>query len=377
MSVFNPSMGGWLGSQGILILGPLGLGAFIGYKLSQWYAEYKSLPEDASIESWPWYKKVSVGWIAKGEGFIEDMKAQWNAELKKEQEIYTSGDAGEIVKYSMWRSLKSLPPFVFVNAIVGTVNWLKHEWERDPWDGLWKTVGIAAGVIAIFIGILAAPATFGGSLLLTAAGIALIASGLAVGTKESYDYTEVKTKKELEKEANDDKDEILYVPMSIANGAYLTYTGMSMYSINAKLQETPLKWKEGYLENHAYPKHGAGMTMEKYKYQGLKQMFEAKYDLPERKNLIIGMYEKSGTKIGIYNKQTGWFTPVEPGGGILTHFPVTSKNPEAYIYRQPRFYSLSPRDHPWILGSGLSTGLTPSLSTNYTRSSNYTGSDHE
>ncbi len=219
MSVFNPIPGATGGLPNWLLWGgPLFIGAYAGIKLSQWYGEYKNLPDNADISSWAWYKKVAVGWIIKGEGFVDALKTQWDAKVKEEQRVYSSGDVGKIVKYNTWRTINSLPPFVFANMINGTVNWLKHEWERDQWDGFWKTVGIVAGVAATIVGIAAAPVTGGGSLALTALGIAMIASGVAVGVKESYEYTEAKTKKELDRDAKDDVDEILYVPMTIISG---------------------------------------------------------------------------------------------------------------------------------------------------------------
>ncbi len=230
MSVFNPIPGATGGLPNWLLWGgPLFMGTYVGIKLAQWYGEYKNLPDNADISSWPWYKKVAVGWIAKGEGFVDALKAQWDAKVKEEQRVYASGDVGEIVKYNTWRTINSLPPLVFANMINGTVNWLKREWERDQWDGFWKTVGIVAGVAATIAGIAAAPVTGGGSLILTAAGIAMIASGVAVGVKESYEYTEAKTKKELDRDAKDDVDEIVFVPSELISGTATLCIGATSY----------------------------------------------------------------------------------------------------------------------------------------------------
>ena len=361
MSVFFPARGELLGGvYNPYLWIPIGLATYTGYKLTSWYSYYKALPDNASIESWPWYKKVAVGWMAKGEGFVDAIGAAFN-NWKKEQEekakLFNKLDSLGKLKFSLTEAFNTAiaPIKAAADFVVGTYNYFKREWERDKWDFAWKLAGIVAGVVATIAGIAAAPVTGGGSLILTAAGITMIASGIAVGAKESYEYTEAKTKKELDRDAKDDLDEIVFVPSMGIAGTLDIYNGIEMYSINRGIQNTPMKWKDAYLEGHGFPKHGKpmGLTLEEYRDQSLSLFQRARGDAFDRQNLVIGSYVKGGVKYGVYDQDTNWFLPVEDKEGIVTYFPVESSNPKSYIFRQPSFYSLSPVHHPEIAGTSL------------------------
>jgi len=381
LDVFNPSAGEktnvlWQLLSGMsLILPGAWTGAYLGQKVAGWYIDYKTLPDDADTSSWPWYKKMAVGWIVKGEAFIGQIGTAINQEIearKKRQQMMTeaferdgiSGIAPYVLEEEF--NIITTPFRPVANLIVGTYNYLSNEWKRDPWDGFWKTVGILAGAAATVIGVFGTPFTGGGSLALTALGLTMLASAVAVAGKESYEYTQAKTKKELFNLATDDTDEIVYVPSTTIGGALYTYHGYRMGQVNKIIDETPLKWKEGNLEGHAYPKHGEpnGMTLEEYKASSIQQLARAKGTMTDRSGLRIGVYEKNGLKIGIYDTKTKWFLPVSKEEGILTYFDIPSNNPDAYFFRQPNIYSLSPVDHPEIFVSGL-VDSSASQSVNY------------
>ena len=247
MSVFFPARGELLGGvYNPYLWIPIGLATYTGYKLTSWYSYYKALPDDASIESWPWYKKVAVGWMAKGEGFVDAIGAAFN-NWKKEQEekakLFNKLDSLGKLKFSLTEAFNTAiaPIKAAADFVVGTYNYFKREWERDKWDFAWKLAGIVAGVVATIAGIAAAPVTGGGSLILTAAGITMIASGIAVGAKESYEYTEAKTKKELDRDAKDDLDEIVFVPSTILGGTATTEIGLTSRVIQVQEDEEIIK----------------------------------------------------------------------------------------------------------------------------------------
>jgi|GEM_PF-3534720 len=241
LDVFNPSTGGnanviWQLLSGMSLTIPgVGAGFYLGSKVAGWYYDYRTLPDDIDISSWPWYKKMAVGWMAKGDAFIGQIGTAINQEIEAERERHQmmteaferDGIAG-VLPYALEDTINyiTMPFRAAASLVVGTYNYLSNEWKRDPWDGLWKTVGIVAGLAATVIGIVGAPVTGGASLALTALGVTMVASAVAVAGKESYEYTQAKTKKELFNLATDDTDEIVFVPSMAIGGCHTTRIGL-------------------------------------------------------------------------------------------------------------------------------------------------------
>lgn len=90
------------------------------------------------------------------------------------------------------------------NLVSSAVNNYIEAFKTNPIDTLGKTVIATAGIVGIVAGAVLSPFTAGGSLALTAAGIASLTGVGLIAGNEAYQYATAKTEDELKQKATDD-----------------------------------------------------------------------------------------------------------------------------------------------------------------------------
>ncbi len=336
-SVFNPLSGNYI----IPSLGFLGICLAAGMA-AQAFMQYLASKTNRNIEHELALSKIMRGWAYKYYFFFTDvynMLVSWWEEpiVNKVIDVF---------------KLLTFP-------IIGLPIYFFNELRRDPVDAILKGIILISGLAMVVVGLAGTPVTFGGSNVLTIAGIAMIASAIGLFVKESIEYAEAKTEKELVQLATDDKDEAVLIPTALLGGGTAYRYSTKFNKMVTAVKKVPNKWATDPMEmadryGYKVPESRYWWRYEKNLY-GYNAYVEAGYrDLEALKSgtggvRLAGFYKENGKwYLGVYDN---WhITKVSPKG-IVAVEPA----PDHWmsLASKPDFFSLTPRDHPVIYQQGM------------------------